>query len=364
MQERCLPFASITAVLQALSVAIDDNRFHPVRDYLDKLPEWDKTPRLDIWLSYYLGVEPIEHYTGPIGKCWLISAVARIYQPGCQAKYCPILEGEQDLGKSEALAILGGEWFTDDIAELGTKDAAMQVGNAWIAELSELDSVRKAYVASMKAFISRKVDQFRKPFGRHVIAQERQCVMAGILNPGGEPFVDETGNVRFWPVLCLKIDLDALKHDRDQLWAEAVYRYKQREKWWLENEDTIRVAREQQDERLIVDSWGDVIKNYLDNHSEIKATTTTYILRDALGMHVRDHDRARQSRVGIVMRRHMKWNSRKSGSRRWFERPGEINTTYPENPDLNKSTSPAAPPKSPVSWPADFSDAEPQHTFR
>jgi hypothetical protein len=196
MQENGIPLCRMEAVHQALAVAIDDNRYHPVRDYLEALV-WDGKPRLDWWLTYFLGVKPIEHYTSPVGRCWMISAVARIYQPGCQAKYCLVLEGDQDLGKSTALEVLGGEWYTDDIAELGTKDSAMQAGNAWIVELAELDSVRKAHIAAVKAFISRKVDRFRKPFGRYIISQERQCILAASINPGAEYLADETGNVRF-----------------------------------------------------------------------------------------------------------------------------------------------------------------------
>jgi predicted P-loop ATPase len=327
MQENGIPLCRMEAVHQALAVAIDDNRFHPVRDYLDA-QSWDGKPRLDGWLTYYLGVDPIEHYTGPVGRCWMIAAVARIYRPGCQAKYCLVLEGDQDLGKSTALETLGGEWYTDDIAELGTKDSALQAGNAWIVELAELDSVRKAHVAAVKAFISRKVDRFRKPFGRNVIDQERQCIMAGSINPGAEYLLDQTGNVRFWPVLCTKIDIVSLTRDRDQLWAEAVHRFKNGEKWWIEDEQAVAAAREQQDARAEGDSWTDAIKNYLDERPTTIAVTTTQILRNALYIDLKDHDKAKQSRVGIIMRRQLEWRRRKSGDHRWFEHPDASDTEF------------------------------------
>jgi predicted P-loop ATPase len=329
MQENGMPLCRMEAVHQALAVAIDDNRFHPVRDYLDARV-WDGTPRLESWLTYYLGVAPVEHYTAPVGRCWMNSAVARIYRPGCQAKYCLVLEGDQDLGKSTALETLGGEWYTDDIAELGTKDSALQAGNAWIVELAELDSVRKAHVAAVKAFISRKVDRFRKPFGRNVIDQERQCVMAGSINPGAEYLLDETGNVRFWPVLCTSIDLASLTRDRDQLWAEAVHRFKCGERWWLEDEQAVAAAREQQDDRTQGDSWAGAIKKWLDDHPVINAITTTQILSKALYIDLKDHDRPKQSRVGIIMRRELGWHRRKSGSHRWFERRDASDTEYPD----------------------------------
>src|SRR6516162_9377681 len=126
MQHHRVHLHSKGAIRMVLAAVVRDNLFHPVRDYLDKL-KWDGVPRLDKWLTSYLGVVEIESYTVMSGRWWMISAVARIYQPGCIAKYVLIIEGPQDLGKSTALRILGGEWFTDDIEVLGSKDSQLQV---------------------------------------------------------------------------------------------------------------------------------------------------------------------------------------------------------------------------------------------
>jgi predicted P-loop ATPase len=328
VQQNGMPLCRIDAVRQALAVAIDDNRFHPVRDYLDSLV-WDGRPRLDNWMTSYLGVNAIENYTSPVGRCWLISGVARIYQPGCQAKYCLVLEGVQDLGKSTALEVLGGEWYTDDIAEIGTKDSAMQAGNAWIVELAELDSIRRAHVSAVKAFISRKADRFRKHFGRYIISQARQCILAATINPGAEYLADETCNVRFWPVLCININIDALQRDRNQLWAEARDRYRDGEKWYLTDEDAVEAASLEQETRQHFDSWTDVITQYLKDKPNIKVITTTKILKDILFVDYKDQDKARTTRVGIIMRKKLKWLGGHDGSRRWFYHPDATNTDYP-----------------------------------
>ena len=316
----------IEAVRQALSIACDDNRFHPVRDYLDSLI-WDKTPRLDKWLTYYLGVTPIPHYTEEVGRCWMISAVARIYEPGCIAKYALILEGEQDLGKSTALGILGGEWFTDDIAELGTKDAALQTANAWIVELSELASTNRAAINTIKAFLSRKTDSFRKPFGRYVEDCPRHSVVAGTINPSTPYLADETGGVRFWPVTCLAIDNEALRRDRDQLWAEAVHRYRIGEHWYLESDESLTAAAEQQEERYAADtSWEDAIRDYLDERPALSRITTAEILDKVFNMPKADHDRRAEIRVGAIMTRRLKWPKapREHGTKRQYARPGTL----------------------------------------
>src|SRR4051794_2679319 len=236
------------AIRTVMAEIIHDHVFHPVREYLDGL-QWDSVPRLNQWLTTYLGAQEVPNYTAIVGPKWMISAVARIFRPGCIAKYCLLLLlGPQDLGKSTALSVLGDEFYTDDIAELGTKDAAMQNAGVWIVELAELASTRKAHLDSVKSFISRATDRFRPPYGTHPIARPRQSVLAGTVNPSDAFLKDDTGNVRFWTTTCTKIDLDALRRDRDQLWAEAVHRVRAGETWWLEDTSTIEAARAEQAE--------------------------------------------------------------------------------------------------------------------
>ncbi len=286
-----------------MAILVDENRYHPIRDYLTSLI-WDGVPRIDRWLSYYLGVEPIENYTSPSGARWLIAGVARIFEPGCIAKYAIILEGRQDLGKSQALQILGGEWFTDDIDEMGGKDSKMQVGNAWIIELAELDSIRKADISTIKAFISRPVDKFRKPFGRYVEERPRQSIMAGTVNPAGEYFQDPTGAVRFQPHVCMLIDLPALRNDRDQLWAEAVARYRAGERWWLDLEAQTLAAAEQQDERFAEDIWTQKVTQWLsDNRHRTQGIPLDEIIVESLGVRLADCDKREQVRIGMIISR-------------------------------------------------------------
>jgi len=117
-------YVSVEIAGLAVQTVARDRTFHPVRQKLDSL-EWDGTSRISDWLSLYLGVEAND-YTCAVGARWLISAVARIYNPGCKADCALILEGDQGLMKSTALKTLAEPWFTDEIADLGSKDAAMQ----------------------------------------------------------------------------------------------------------------------------------------------------------------------------------------------------------------------------------------------
>ena len=114
---------------------------------------------MDVWLTTYLGADDTE-YCRAVGARWLISAVARVFRPGVKANCCLILEGPQGIRKSTALRTIAGEYFTDELADLGSKDAAMQTRGVWIIEL-ELDNLGHAEVARIKAFMSRTTDRFR-----------------------------------------------------------------------------------------------------------------------------------------------------------------------------------------------------------
>lgn len=251
---------------QAVEAVARDRSFHPLREYLDGLA-WDEVPRLERWVVAYLGVADGE-YARAVGKRWLISAVARIFQPGCKADCVLILEGPQGIRKSSALKALSEPWFTDRLSDLGSKDAAMETRGVWVIEIAELDTMGRAEVGTIKAFISRTHDRFRPPYGKRLVDLPRQCVFAGSVNPEGGYLKDATGGRRFWPVRCGCIDLDALARDRDQLWAEAVARYRRGEPWWLETPELAALAEEEQLDRYQGDAWDGPIRSYLLNERE------------------------------------------------------------------------------------------------
>lgn len=242
-----------------------ENSYNPLREWLKGL-KWDGQPRAFNWLTQYLGV-PDSPYTRAVGEKWLISAVARVFHPGCKADCSLILEGPQGIGKSRALRTLAGSYFTDEIADFGSKDAAMQMRGVWIIELSELDTLNRSEVGRIKSFMSRSTDRFRLPYGRHVIESPRQCVFAGTVNHSNY-LRDESGNRRFWPVACQSIKIHALEHDRDQLWAEAVALLRAGNTWWLDTPEIIRAAESEQAERYDSDPWQDKIAAHLRSQSE------------------------------------------------------------------------------------------------
>src|SRR5579875_3836634 len=144
----------------------------------------------------------------------------------------------------------------------------MQIRGVWIVEISELDSLARSEIASIKAFMSRTADRFRPPFGKRVIECPRQCVFAGTVNHT-EYLRDETGARGFWPVLCGAIDIEALARDRDQLWAEAKPRYSSGEQWWLDTAALVEIAAEEQAARYQGDPWEEVIAPWLQARTSV-----------------------------------------------------------------------------------------------
>jgi hypothetical protein len=208
------------AVMPAVYRVAADHPHHPVHDYVESLA-WDGVPRLDTWPERYLGatIEPgREEYLRQVGRRWFISLVARGSDEGCKVDHLLVLEGRQGAGKSSALAALVPEpgWFTDEIADLGSKDSAQDLRGKLLIEIAELSALRRGEVERIKAYLSRSTDHYRPSYGRRSRDFPRQCVFAGTTNSDAY-LQDETGNRRFWGVKVGTIDLDALKRDRDQL---------------------------------------------------------------------------------------------------------------------------------------------------
>jgi predicted P-loop ATPase len=249
-------------IWQAISAIADENRFHPVRDYLDTL-EWDGKPRLDTWLKDYLNAEAPEPYLSAVSRKVLCAMVARIYRPGTKFDYVLILEGFQGVGKSTALRNLAGDaWFSDAEIDVSDKDAVMTMRSKWLIELGELSGMRSADVELLKAFVSRTEDRIRVPYGKRAENFPRQCIFIGSTNRD-EYLKDPTGNRRFWPVKVGACDFKQLELDRDQLFAEAKIAWGLGEPLYLESPDMVKAAVKEQEARTVRDSFDDLISDWL-----------------------------------------------------------------------------------------------------
>jgi predicted P-loop ATPase len=253
---------------QAISKRAQERAFNPVRDYLDALV-WDGVARLDKWTSYYLGADP-SAYNSATGRMALLGAVARIYKPGCKLDYAIVLEGAQGVGKSRACKALGGKYFSDSLHDISQgKDAAQHLRGKWFVEISELAAIGRAEAEALKAFISRPEERYRPPYGREEVHEPRRCIFIATTNRHAY-LKDETGGRRFWPVRVGSIDIPSLEHDRDQLFAEAVHRYRAHEQWWPDEQFEAEHIRPQQEQRFETDAWEDAIATYVQPWSQVR----------------------------------------------------------------------------------------------
>lgn len=289
----------VDAVRSALAAACHANETHPVREYLKRL-EWDGTPRLDDGAMTYLGAHA--HFAGRMFRWWFISAVARILDPGCQADHMLILEGPQGARKSTALKIIGDPWVLESLPNLrdGVR-ASEAIQGKWIIVVNELDAMRGVDATRVKDFLTIREDSYRGAYKAFVSDRPRQCVFAGTTN---EKYYlgDSTGGRRFWPIATSNIDCDALRRDRDQLWAEAYAGYRKGERWWPAEHDEELEIRTEQDARHDDDEWESAILRWVSGR---EGFTIAEVLVGALDIvNPEKWDRKAQARVGHVLGRH------------------------------------------------------------
>jgi predicted P-loop ATPase len=315
--------------------------YHPVKDYLNGL-SWDGTGRLDGWLNLYLGAETTD-YTQAVGACWMISAVARIYEPGCQADYVLILEGLQGIGKSTAFRILGGPFYTGDLPDIRDKDAKLALCGKWIVEVPELAAMSRAEVEHIKTFFSLPTDHVRLPYDR--LPQDLPCqsVFGGTCN-ASHYLLDSTGGRRFWPVACTRLLKADLERDRDQLWAEAVHRYKQGEAWWLKSPELNQEASAQQEARYSPDAWETAVQEYLETQAQLISNleiSITEVLMKVLEKPKGQWSRQDSDRAAKILDR-LGWvycgrkGSRGDRRRVYHKQPMEVQGT-PNQPDQTQT---------------------------
>jgi predicted P-loop ATPase len=284
-------------VAQAMESRAMLSSYHPIRDYLTGL-RWDNVCRLKTWLNQYLGAEASQ-YSSAIGEMFLISMVARIFKPGCKVDHMPVLEdSNQGTLKSAACRVLAGdEYFSDSIPDLETKDSSQHLRGKWLVEVAEMHAFDRAETARLKSYITRQEERYRPPYARFDVLEPRMCVFVGTTNKTAY-LKDETGGRRFWPIKTRTIDIDALRQDRDQLFAEAVALFNNDTPWWPDAVFEREHIKPQQDDRYDADIWEEKVRDWTGLNTSF---TIDQVAKGALFIDTPKVSKSDQLRIAAIL---------------------------------------------------------------
>jgi predicted P-loop ATPase len=291
-----LPRLRTATVSEAIQCRGHQCRRNEPRDWMSHL-RWDGKERIAKFFPDYFGT-PQTLYHHAVGFNFWVGMVARVYKPGCQLDNMVILEGKQGIYKSKALEAIGGKWYMEASEELTSKDFFVALAGKLIIEIADLDSFSRADTTRIKKVITCRTDRYRAPYGRSSQDHPRQSVFVGTTNEQ-HYLRDNTGARRFWPMTCGSIDIDRIRSDRDQLFAEAVTQYIAGDPWYLMPSEA---TWEQQEDRREYDEWENVIQEYMVGKNEISLMD----LASSMGFSKSDINKQDQRRIGAILR-HFGW---------------------------------------------------------
>lgn len=262
---------------KAMNIVASENRYHPIRDYLEKL-KWDGQPRIDNLLPRYLGAD-CDDYTKEIMRLFMLAAIHRVYEPGCKFEIMVCLVGGQGAGKSTFFRFLAinDEWFSDDLKRMDDDNVYRKMQGHWIIEMSEMmATVNAKSIEDIKSFISRQKETYKIPYETHPEDRPRQCVFVGTSNNMDFLPLDRTGNRRFAPVLVHpeRVEKHILKDEKEsreyirQAWAEAMELYRNGFHELKLSGKTEEYLKEMQKDFMPEDAKVGIIQNWLDELAE------------------------------------------------------------------------------------------------
>lgn len=314
-----LTVSDSTAYKAALLVA-EASRFNPLREWLDGL-EHDGKPRVETLLHTHFGCEDTP-YSRLVSRIFTVGSINRAYEPGCKFDTMLVLEGLQDLGKSTGLrALFGNDYFRESPIDLRSNDRFLAMQGCWCREWPELDGHGKADERRVKSLLSAQFDDFRAPYGHHMVHVPRSCVIAATVNPPQLGYlVDETGNRRMLPVVCGVAGPIAVAHlafDRPQIWAEARDMYRAGAKCYPVTKAEKLLCNGEQERRMVSEVWEGKIAAWLNEGTRLTPgaeITVRQVLSDCLNIPTERHDKSNATRAGSCILRSGWHQTRREGS--------------------------------------------------
>ena len=318
--------------IDCLVQVANENLYDPVRIYLEHVANTINPTYIDRLATTYLRPLDISSAKPTIYdemlKCTLIAAVARCLDPGCKFDNACVIMGDQGAQKSSFWGCLGGEFYSDALGDISSKDDIMVLHRSWLMEWAELDRITNLrHAGQVKNFLSQAVDYFRVPYGKTVEHFPRRGIIVGTTNKTTGFLVDETGNRRFWVIPTTKtqqdqIDTTSLKLERDAIWSAAVHAYHNKQPTHLSAEAENKVF----DENIsyVVESpWRTIIQDYLVARRKVDLLTTEELLTEAVMKPIERQTRSDQMQISQILK-NLGWIAKRETSgrrRRYYVQP-------------------------------------------
>ena len=285
----------------------DTNRFDSAIEWLNAIDPWDGVPRIDTFLCNYMGAENNE-YVRAVGAYMWTALAGRVLEPGCQVDMVPILEGKQGVRKTSAVKAIvpHKELFCNVSFTEKDDDLARKMRGRLIAEIGELKGLHSRDLETIKEFIVRTDENWIPKFKEFGTTFPRRLIFIGTTNQA-EFLADETGNRRWLPVHVEWCDVDRIKADRNQLWAEARERFKVA---GIAYQDAERLAENVHEKYMMHDAWEEIFGAWLhaaDLDGKSPASNEflliSDILRDAYHFDTKQIKRGDELRIGKILRK-------------------------------------------------------------
>lgn len=285
----------------------EKQQFDTAQVWLDGL-KWDGVPRVEKFLANYFGVEDTKYTRGVSRYIWT-AAAGRIIEPGVKADMVPIMVGAQGLRKSTAVSVMAPslDFFCEISFHEKDQDLARKMRGRLIAEIGELRGLHTRELETIKAFITRRQEDWTPKFKEFNTKFFRRLIFIGTTNQD-EFLADQTGNRRWLPFKVQRADVDAIEAVRNQLWAEGAAMFLL---GGVDYEDAESLAGEAHTEHSMGDPWADAIAKWLDEPMAPDGTgrprdrrflRTTDVLMECLGFDHKAVNRAAENRAGIALR--------------------------------------------------------------
>lgn len=302
--------------MAALRLLFKAREYNPVRDLIDTIP-WDGVERCENFL-YIWGRTENSDYAREVSRLIFAGGIHRLYNPGCKFDDVPILIGtKQGEGKSSLIRFLAvrDEWY-GEVNQFDGQQAIEQLYGKWVCEISELLALtRRKEVEASKAYITRTVDSYRRPYDRNTVDLPRRCIFIGTSN-NPQPLTD-IQNRRWYPIQMKTVGYDLFNHEQEcreyilQCWAEMREKYKAHDPSAqnFAKRELVDTYRERQDAAR-QDDWREgAIKAYLETKSPGEYVCIRELTNKALANGGIGHDPTvvESKDIGMLMTRMDGW---------------------------------------------------------